>query len=322
MSYDLEAALLDASILMGSAIPVIHLSQSTITKSLQTDKSTLIAKHGVQYRNLLFATSALQSERAKHDNSPEKVRQPSADSVPCANDIEEGKQYFTSQVKSFLIPGSLLRNAADMVNITTTAMPVEVAKQLKKDIERDKLMINGQLFLGAEIGLGKVLSLLVDAMATAINECQLPRQSPQMLEKLATIILYRTSRTISGGMAVTALQNFVDMAEYLIVPDPQATPPLSISIHVGKPTNMPSWGIVCDISCEYVYVLKSMMDCMGEGMEMPDDSTPQASGNTSLRLIYTHSVLCAVDLTEIEAVNWDLITDDPSTHTFVRVERI
>ncbi|RYY74390.1 hypothetical protein EON63_19690 [archaeon] len=323
MLYDFEDALRDANTLMGSAIPVIHLSHSSVAKSLSPDKAVVIARHGGLYRNLQFATEALQSEQQKHDASSASKQNntaPSTDQLECAKDMDEAKRLFLSLNMSFMIPGALLRNAADLINITTTSIPLEVAKQLKKDIERDKLMVNGQLFLGAEMGINKVHTLLVDVMAAALGDCQLPRQSSQMLEKLATIVLYRTSRTISGGMAVTALQSFVDMCEYLIVPDPQATPPLSISIHIGKPGHMLPWGIVCDISCEYVYALKSIEDCMGDSAESPNTSTSMSTQH--LRLTYTHTALYALDLTEIEAVNWELITDDPSAHTFVRVERI
>lgn len=85
-------------------------------------------------------------------------------------------------------------------------------KQLQRDIQRDQILINGELLIGADSGLEGAMNLLNKTIDSILSECDIP-----LLDKLAPIqpslktnychsILQTACRTHSGGISYSGLQ--------------------------------------------------------------------------------------------------------------------
>ena len=84
-------------------------------------------------------------------------------------------------------------------------------KQLQRDIQRDQLLINGILLIGADTGLDGVVIQLKNTIQQLLYECQLPIE--QYDDSINNIdyytILSIACRTNSGGISYSALQSLL-----------------------------------------------------------------------------------------------------------------
>lgn len=106
-------------------------------------------------------------------------------------------------------------------------------KQLKKDIERDRLLVNGIRLVGAENGLDSILSRISDVCDDVHAECGVPSLGQEVKEFTVLSLLSKASRSHSGGIAFQAAQGLIDPATAMLMPQSAVTPPLKISIHLG-----------------------------------------------------------------------------------------
>lgn len=70
--------------------------------------------------------------------------------------------------------------------------------------------------------------------------------------------LLKTSRTHSGGLALNAIQAAVDLSQCMLIPQPDSTPPVAITFHVGctEPVDGFGWGLTAQIVCQFAYLLR------------------------------------------------------------------
>lgn len=80
------------------------------------------------------------------------------------------------------------------------------AKQLQKDIERDRLVVDGRRISGSNEGIDFCLSAVEDAVDRCVGNCLLPPLPPLLREHLAREVLSTVSRTNSGGVALHVLR--------------------------------------------------------------------------------------------------------------------
>jgi len=106
-------------------------------------------------------------------------------------------------------------------------------KQLKKDIERDRLLVNGTRIVGAESGLDSVLRRICEVCDEVHQECGLPKLGTEAKEYTVLSLLSKASRSHSGGIAFQAAQSLIDPTTAMLVPQSAVTPPLKINIHLG-----------------------------------------------------------------------------------------
>jgi hypothetical protein len=143
-------------------------------------------------------------------------------------------------------------------------------KQLKKDIERDSLIINSTPLSGAQTGLEGAIAMLCDTMDAFIRENRLIPLTRHHFEGLSVQALRLASRTHSGGAAFQALQECIDPDSVLLIPNSKLATPLSIKLSLGN--NMHGdkdlsadgsgwkyeWGLICDINCSTVFDLEDI----------------------------------------------------------------
>ena len=81
--------------------------------------------------------------------------------------------------------------------------------QCRKDVERDRLIINGIFCNGAEIGYDclheHITSLLKNKIAQHLLNCPLNQTQSSALRALSSLVLRKASRTLSGGASFAAL---------------------------------------------------------------------------------------------------------------------
>jgi hypothetical protein len=106
-------------------------------------------------------------------------------------------------------------------------------KQLKKDIERDRLIVNGIRVVGAEAGLDAVLTKICGICDDVHAECGIPNLGDEVKEFVVLSLLSKASRSHSGGIAFQAAQNLIDPATTMLMPQSAVAPPLKINIHLG-----------------------------------------------------------------------------------------
>ena len=106
-------------------------------------------------------------------------------------------------------------------------------KQVRKDIERDRLLVNGVRIVGAELGLEAVQAAIGTICDRVLVGCGLPILGADVRDYLAQSLLSKASRSHSGGIAYQAAQGLVDPAVAMLVPQSAVAPPLKISIQVG-----------------------------------------------------------------------------------------
>lgn len=143
-----------------------------------------------------------------------------------------------------------------------TTLPLEVAldssweqlsssdasvKQLQKDIQRDQLLINGNLIVGADGGLSAVKMILGDAVDKVMVECDIPLFHVHEKDAFCVAVLKKASRTNSGGIAYNVLQSKLSRpSEVTIVALSQLAPPLQVRVRMGNfAVDVPSLSPAC-----------------------------------------------------------------------------
>jgi hypothetical protein len=85
-------------------------------------------------------------------------------------------------------------------------------EQLKKDMSRDRLVINGRRFQGGSLSsFQQIVDATTDAMAQAALEAQLPSLAPTDADRFAKSLLRQLSRTESAYVSLRCLHTIVDI---------------------------------------------------------------------------------------------------------------
>lgn len=84
-------------------------------------------------------------------------------------------------------------------------------KQLRKDFERDKVIINGNRIVGAASTFEGVLCEIEEILDRNVLNCMMPLLPSSIKRNLALQTLAIASRTNSSGIAFEALRNLVGM---------------------------------------------------------------------------------------------------------------
>lgn len=149
-------------------------------------------------------------------------------------------------------------------------------KQLKKDIERDKLLVNNERLIGAVMGLGGIVDKLSCIIDEILENCSLPALLPEIKERFVYALLLKASRTHSGSMVFNALRTLVNLENTLILPQSSVAPPIRIQIMISSLRNPNQlevqWGLVGKICCDFVYLVQKRAD-----VEVREESAPSQS---------------------------------------------
>lgn len=150
-------------------------------------------------------------------------------------------------------------------------------KQLRKDIERDRLIVNGIRMVGAEAGLDAILSKICDICDDIHAECGIPKLGDEVKEFAVLSLLSKASRSHSGGIAFQAAQNLIDPATAMLMPQSAVAPPLKINIHLGAfpPTRSQALAAEKELS-----VVQAQAQAQGASVRDTENSHPTNSEST------------------------------------------
>jgi len=134
-------------------------------------------------------------------------------------------------------------------------------KQLKKDVERDRILINGVRIVGSEVGMQGICDRIGIVCDKVLTECAISKLDITFREQLIQVILSKASRTHSGGITFQALQSVIDSTQSMLLPQSEITPPIRVKLYVGAfpdklPTNNEVHSLHSYISIIYIiYIL-------------------------------------------------------------------
>jgi hypothetical protein len=316
---DLDADL-DARILLSQGLGLHSDSADAVF-------SALCSPYWASNRSMHFSRSALDAEIKSIENIASRINMGKEESGSTAQSehasgitsLEEARRSYLHDSFPIIIPASLLVYSNDTTTNGVFEMKANVLKQLKKDIERDKLVINGELVIGAAIGVDGAVDKLVSTCEQLVRENKLPTIPKNILRHFSQMALVKASRTYSGGLAISGIQAVVDLSSFHLVPQPNSTPPLQLSISLTSLPQQPQyWGLVCQIKCMFVYLVRSHVN----SEDHHTDSSIKRSEDKEIKLQYTDSVSFKIRLLNNEVANIDNIINDSTLTGSVTVELV
>lgn len=154
-------------------------------------------------------------------------------------------------------------------------------RQLKKDVERDVLLINGIRLSGAAKGLEHALQLTGDICDLILKECDLKPLVAGLREAFCETLLSVASRTHSGGITFQALQSAIDPSIFMLIPQSAAARPINVQVSVGafpqsyytsnlsqninRAGGKKRWGLLCHVTCESLFEVQNRDNPMERG---------------------------------------------------------
>eukprot|EP01035_Chromulina_nebulosa_P025709 gene25709-33571_t len=158
-------------------------------------------------------------------------------------------------------------------------------KQLKKDVERDRILLNGVRISGSEAGIDAIYSRIGQICDTVLQECSLPTLGESLKADFTRIVLSKSSRTHSGGITFQAVQAIIDPLKSMLLPQSNITPPIRIKVFVGNfPENGKSfssevqkskWGLICSIVCESYFEVQEHLTLQSLDVDESESTPPQ-----------------------------------------------
>ena len=140
-------------------------------------------------------------------------------------------------------------------------------KQLKRDLERDKVSINGLRISGSEIGMDGLIKLLDMKIVEILRVGQFPPIEKAVLKSLVMEILRKGSRTNSGYLCYENIQQMIDETKTMLVPLSTLAKPIAISLSIGGLSETSHWGLLCSISCLSFFHVVSSAEHPSDGTE-------------------------------------------------------
>lgn len=106
--------------------------------------------------------------------------------------------------------------------------------QAKRDLERDRIIINGTFYSGAEVGVKSlqenVMTLITDVLRKELNASTLGTSLERKIGEISEMVLIKASRTLSGGASYSSLATKVSEFEQPIPLSSLASP---IGLRIG-----------------------------------------------------------------------------------------
>ena len=140
-------------------------------------------------------------------------------------------------------------------------------KQLKRDLERDKVSINGLRISGSEVGMDSIVKIIEKKIMEILRVAQFPPIEKAVLKSLVMEILRKGSRTNSGYLCYENIQQMIDETKTMLVPLSTLAKPIAISLSIGGLSETSHWGLLCSISCLSFFHVVSSAEHPSDGTE-------------------------------------------------------
>mmetsp|Transcript_19089 Transcript_19089/g.32252 ORF Transcript_19089/g.32252 Transcript_19089/m.32252 type:complete len:488 (-) Transcript_19089:153-1616(-) len=212
----------------------------------QDDKIfSLISKHLRNVRFTKFAREALTAEirscgpamvtdRLTSSNSVQSATTKTNENLMQLNQLAHPRSSLSNTEYAMFktIPVADVPNADLMIS---KADSLEASmKQLKKDIERDRILVNGTRLIGAELGLSAILQGVGSVCDQVLAEAGLPVLHTNVRDHYVLSILSKASRSNAGGLSFQAAQSITDTSKAMLIPQSAIAPPIVVSIWLGQ----------------------------------------------------------------------------------------
>ena len=240
-----------------------HDSRQNDSNAVLTSFDSAMSNHLLSDRILKFAKSSL-STALRHSSYIDKTTPP-LELEKASNEylrgyriygISAGDDQTNCSVNDMKILLPITIEANKLALLPSTSKDNSL-KQLRKDIERDVLIVNGIQLSGSDNGLEGVIKLVTSLIQKVLRDCDLSPIEISVAETIAIEILKKATRTHSGAMAYQLLQYILNMETVTIVPVSTRAKPLSINISIDSTEGGNNWGLICKIQCSTFFNLRS-----------------------------------------------------------------
>lgn len=305
-----------------------------------------ILSHLKNEKFLKFASEALDCEIDKHWNIIDTGGSYEAGVAIIEDDDDDwdkldGKYTYCEEMSRNIPLTVSVKNIRNVERMLSLDESLESKmKQLKKDVERDRILVNGIRLVGAEIGLENTMIAVKEVIEQVIRDCGLPCLNNFVKDELARLVLCKASRTHAGGISFQAIQSFINPRKTIVVPLSAVTPPLKVNIYMGKLKNQatadgakdicvgttdntttlnyknasPSskkklrWGLVCNVTCESVFQLQNADDPNEIDMDNMRDNYNSANDDgrdriTTVSVLFEDAICFEVNLADKDKLN-------------------
>lgn len=212
-------------------------------------------------------------------------------------------------------------------------------KQLRKDIERDQVLVNSHLLVGASLSLEGTIESIKRITQQILAESGMPSLPALTADHFSHAILFKSSRTHSGGIVFSTLQSLIDREKLLLVPQSAMSPPITVHIRLGVfPTHAQKvvdsstdsqrpWGLICQVTSESYYLVNRMEEMMGDsdsaGMESSATGFKgEAYAGKLLKATYEDFVFFEIKLYGNEMSNVERIQTNDSVGPIIKVREV
>ena len=262
--YSNEDAIADS--LLYSNEEDISLYSINIPYQLHEDRK--LQKHFERKRLLLFVDSVLShvEEDLLSQQKQSSLSSPSSSSSSNSSTLTQRKcDSFSLLLKQ--LPISIDLKQHDDLNMNLSLADASI-KQLIKDLDRDKIIINGINIYGSEVGLDGCIPTLSYIIDVLTNEMKFETLSDKLKEDISIKALKLASRTSSGGLSYQVLLNNIDIEKCVIIPMSNLALPLIIKLSIGAfrdDNGNKRIGLICDVHTAYYFKIKSLEGDNDEG---------------------------------------------------------
>jgi hypothetical protein len=261
---------------------------------------------------LTFAEKAVGVELAKFNQYSGRIVRPNLQALATTDNSHKEIQgkYFKRHLRDIFDLLPLLLKVSEINKMPESSIFMASSsskdaglKQLRRDVERDKFVINDVQLNGSEKQLEGICDNLVQCCNSALSKCCLLPISKEVENGIAYEVLRKASRTNSGGIAYQCLQYLIDSSSVVIVPVSTLAKPLSINVSIGSYKDSTNycdgedhrWGLICRVECSTFFTLKRPADEVDSQVSFSESLTPHESEDLIVRIIYENEICFDVD---------------------------
>ena len=240
----------------------------TITAHLSSTKEHIESVRYLSYMHLALHSEWDQSHgHLTSTKTPESITTSTCSTGDSLRKSNVGQQRGLEGLPLSLSCRELMRQLDDSSAApdTSSSMKDSSLKQLRRDLIRDKLILNGERLSNAELDLEGICEKLASTIIDVVRIAQLPSIEKSVTHELAVEILRKASRTNSGYVSYQLLQHFMNMSGVAsdITPLSNRAKPIGVNISIGtverttEANRQPPehWGLLVTIHCSSFFQL-------------------------------------------------------------------
>jgi hypothetical protein len=243
------------------------------------DQDVLLKNYLKTQRFLRFADEALEKELVRGDPATQQS-EPNISHQPVAS-ISEFLDCMPLEYVAEDVPGIERYNASSSSSTTFS--------QEKKDIERDKYLLNGVFFVGGPSSdISEFMSMLGTTIDKVLAEAKVIEFSHIRKRFIINSVVRNVCRTHCGGVSYAVLQHacLLCSQEHAIVPLSSEVSPIKLRVSIGGLQDLKeshNWGLRIDVEADSFYALKDLRN-------LDTSSESQPASPNAVRVRFSMSI--------------------------------